>query len=87
MAEMRMENDVCVLGFTKDISTVLAAADVLVSPTRFEPYGQGVHEAICCGLPVFVSRCAGIAERFPAELGDLLLENPPDAVAARSAAA
>ena len=38
-----------------------------------------MHEAICCGLPVFVTRCAGIAERFPAELHDLLLDDPPDA--------
>ena len=74
VAELGMENDIRVLGFTKEISTLLAAADLLVSPTRFEPYGQGVHEAICCGLPVFVTRCAGIAERFPAELHDLLLE-------------
>ena len=59
--------------------TVLAAADALVSPTRFEPYGMGVHEAICCGLPAFVTRCAGVAERFPAQLDGLLLDDPPDA--------
>jgi len=79
VAESGLEEDIRLLGFTKKISTVLAAADALVSPTRFEPYGQGVHEALCCGLPVFVTRCAGIAERFPAELHDLLLDDPPDA--------
>ena len=79
VAESGREGDIRLLGFTKAISTVLAAADALVSPTRFEPYGQGVHEALCCGLPVFVTRCAGIAERFPAELHDLLLDDPPDA--------
>jgi glycosyltransferase involved in cell wall biosynthesis len=79
VAEMGLTNDVRLLGFTKEVATLLAAADALVSPTRFEPYGQGVHEALCCGLPVFVTRCAGIAERFPAELNDLLLDDPPDA--------
>ena len=79
VAESGLEDDIRLLGFTKEISTLLAAADALVSPTRFEPYGQGVHEALCCGLPVFVTRCAGIAERFPAELHDLLLDDPPDA--------
>ena len=79
LAESGREGDIRLLGFTKAISTVLAAADALVSPTRFEPYGQGVHEALCCGLPVFVTRCAGISERFPAELHDLLLDDPPDA--------
>lgn len=78
--EMGQRADIHFLGFTQAVSTLLAAADALVSPTRFEPYGQGVHEAICCGLPVFVTRCAGIAERFPAELEDLLLDDPPGAV-------
>jgi glycosyltransferase involved in cell wall biosynthesis len=73
------ERDIRLLGFTRSIPTLLAAADALVSPTRYEPYGQGVHEALCCGVPAFVSRCAGIAERFPAELEDLLLDDPPDA--------
>ena len=78
--ESGRERDIHFLGFTKAISTLLAAADALASPTRFEPYGQGVHESICCGLPVFVTRCAGITERFPAELDDMLLDDPPDAV-------
>ena len=72
-------NDICFLGFTKAIPTVLAAADALVSPARFELYGQGVHEAVCCGLTVFVTCCAGISERFPVDYDDMLLDDPPDA--------
>jgi glycosyltransferase involved in cell wall biosynthesis len=79
VAEIGKHNEILFLGFTEEIATLLAAADALVSPTRFEPYGQGVHEAICCGLTVFVTRCAGIAERFPADLEDLLLDDPPTA--------
>ena len=77
--ESGREGDIHLLGFTEAIFTLLAATDALVSPTRYEPYGQGVHEAICCGLPAFVTRCAGISERFPADLHDLLLDDPPDA--------
>ena len=75
--EAGLGDDIHFLGFTRGISKVLTAADALVSPTRFEPYGQSVHEAICCGLSVFVTRCAGISERFPPELADLLLDDPP----------
>jgi glycosyltransferase involved in cell wall biosynthesis len=53
--------------------------DALVSPTHYDAYGQGVHEALCCGLPAFVTRCAGVAERYPEELADLLLDDPPSA--------
>lgn len=68
------------LGFTKQIPDLLAAADALVSPTRYDAYGLGVHEALCRGLPAFVTRSAGIAERYPADLSDLLLCDPPNPV-------
>lgn len=67
------------LGFTERVDEVLAAADVLVSPVRYEAYGLNVHEAICCGVPAIVSGCAGVAERYPAQLGGLLLRDPGDA--------
>ncbi len=38
-------------------------------------YGLAVHEAICSGVPVIVSATAGIAERMPSDLGDLLLDD------------
>ncbi|MBI3760225.1 MAG: glycosyltransferase family 4 protein [Deltaproteobacteria bacterium] len=67
------------LGFTERVADILAAVDVLVSPVRYESYGLNVQEAICCGVPAIVSRSAGVAERYPAELSDLLLPNPNDA--------
>ena len=67
------------LGFTERVDEVLAAADVLVSPVRYEAYGLNVQEAICCGVPAIVSACAGVAERYPAQLGGLLLRDPGDA--------
>jgi glycosyltransferase involved in cell wall biosynthesis len=66
-----------ILGYTKQVRAVLAAADALVSPTHYDAYGLGVHEALCCGLPAFVTCSAGIAERYPCDLTDLLLANPP----------
>jgi glycogen synthase len=66
-------------GFTDRISECLAAADLLVSPVRYEGYGLNVHEAICSGLAFMVSRSAGIAERIPEHLSDMLIEDPEDA--------
>jgi glycosyltransferase involved in cell wall biosynthesis len=66
------------LGFTERVDEVLAACDVLVSPVRYEAYGLNVQEAICCGVPAIVSECAGVAERYPAQLGGLLLQDPGD---------
>ncbi len=67
------------LGFRKDVPALMAAADLLIAPTRYEAYGLGVHEALCTGLPALVSRTAGVAERYPAGLKELLIEEPDDA--------
>jgi glycosyltransferase involved in cell wall biosynthesis len=66
------------IGFTNRVGELLNAADLLVSPVRYEAYGLAVHEALCRGVPVIVSRSAGIAERFPADLDELLLADPVD---------
>jgi glycosyltransferase involved in cell wall biosynthesis len=66
------------LGFRSDVPNLLRAADCLVAPTRYEAYGLGVHEALCCGLPALVSATAGVAERYPSHLSELLLPNPDD---------
>lgn len=73
-----ISDSVRLLGFTDRVPDLLAAADLLVSPVRYESYGLNVQEAICRGVPAMVSRNAGIAERYPAGLGDLLLDDPTD---------
>lgn len=67
------------LGFRQDVNDLLRAADLLVSPTRYEAYGLGVHEALCCGIPAIVTADAGVAERYVDGLRSLLLSDPQDA--------
>lgn len=64
------------LGFRRDVPELLRAGDCLVAPTRYEAYGLGVHEALCCGLPALVSATAGVAEHYSPSLQDLLLSDP-----------
>ena len=66
------------IGFTDRVFELLAAADLLVSPVRYEPYGLNVQEAICRGVPALVSAVAGVAEEYPPELSNALLTNPDD---------
>jgi glycosyltransferase involved in cell wall biosynthesis len=77
--QKNLEDSILILGFRSDVPRILSACDALVSPTRYEAYGLGVHEALCCGLPAIVSADAGVAERYPENLKHLLLhdlENP-----------
>ncbi len=72
---------VTMLGFTDRMGDLMAAADLLVSPVRYEAYGLSVHEALSCGVPAIVSACAGIADRYLPGMRDMLLNDPNDAAA------
>lgn len=73
------------LGYRTDVADLMAAADLLVHPARYEAYGLAVHEALCCGVPAIVSSCAGVVERMPESLAGLLIPdaNSADDLAAR----
>ena len=75
-----LERRVRLLGFIDNVPDLLAAADLLVSPVRYESYGLNVQEALTCGVPAIVTVSAGVAERYPPELTELLLVDPEDPV-------
>jgi glycosyltransferase involved in cell wall biosynthesis len=79
LAEPALKARVKLLGFRRDVPRILAAADGLVAPARYEPYGLGVAEALACGLPTLVSARAGVAELYTPDLADFLLEEPESA--------
>ena len=71
----RLDGRVHFLGFRHDVPRLMPVFDLLVAPTRYEAYGLGVHEALCCGVPAIVSAQAGVAERFPDGMKRLLLND------------
>src|SRR5262249_37199732 len=73
-----LERRVRLIGFTDRVFDLLAAADMMVSPVRYEPYGLNVQEAVCRGVPAIVSAVAGVAEEYPPELADAILNDPDD---------
>jgi UDP-glucose:(heptosyl)LPS alpha-1,3-glucosyltransferase len=74
------------LGTRDDPERLLAAADVLAFPTRYDAFGRAVLEAMACGTPVVVSRAAGAAELVSPEAG-VLLDDPTDDEALEAALA
>jgi glycosyltransferase involved in cell wall biosynthesis len=80
-ARFQLEDRIRMLGFTKQVPELLAAIDLLVAPSNYESYGLAVHEALCRSLPAMVSKAAGVAERYPESLSDLLIEDPQAATA------
>ncbi|MGG6265137.1 glycosyltransferase family 4 protein [Leptolyngbya sp. AN03gr2] len=78
LSETGLVDRIQFLGFRSDVPDLLRASDCLIAPTRYEAYGLGVHEALCCGIPAIVTETAGVAERYPAALSRLLLSDGSD---------
>ena len=54
------------------------AADLLIFPTLYEPFGMVIAEALASGLPAVVSRIAGAAELMRDGFEGFLLDDPAD---------
>jgi UDP-glucose:(heptosyl)LPS alpha-1,3-glucosyltransferase len=61
-ARLGVNDRLCWLGLRVDLERWYAAADVLVLPTRYEPFGNVHLEALASGLPVVTTTAAGGAE-------------------------
>jgi glycosyltransferase involved in cell wall biosynthesis len=69
-----VEERVHFLGFRGDIARLMPAADVFVFPSRYEPFGLVVLEAMLCGLPVVVSAACGASDLVRPDCGVVLAD-------------
>lgn len=63
------------MGYRRDASRILAAADILVLPTRTsESFGLAAAEAMSLGVPVIATRVGGLPEVVSHDHGGYLVE-------------
>lgn len=62
--------------YTQNVLRYYAAADVLIAPSLEDSFHQPTLEAMACGIPVVVSRKAGVSELLESEKHALILEDP-----------
>lgn len=84
VAELGLDRSVRFLGFVPDVWAAQAAADVVLVPSRVEPFGNTAVEGQLAGRPVVVSGTQGLLEIV--EAGKTGLVVPPDDPAALAAA-
>jgi glycosyltransferase involved in cell wall biosynthesis len=80
VASLDLSKRVHFLEHRTDIPTLMKAVDFLVFPSRYEPFGLVVIEAMASGLPVITAASTGAAEIITPECGIVLSE--PDNVQA-----
>jgi UDP-glucose:(heptosyl)LPS alpha-1,3-glucosyltransferase len=65
-------------GADQDVAQLHAAADAFALPTRYEPWGLAIVEALGSGLPVVTTRLAGAAVAVDEGATGRLLPDPDD---------
>ena len=80
VASLNLSNRVHFLEHRTDVPELMKAVDLLVFPSRYEPFGLVVIEAMAAGLPVITASTTGAAELVTPESG-VVLQNPDDAEA------
>ena len=77
-AGLRADGRVRLLGRVDDVHSLYCAADLLVFPSRYDPWGLVATEALATGLPVVVSSHAGSSMAVrPGENG-VVIDDPND---------
>lgn len=69
---LNLENRVHFLGFRQDVPDLMKAADFLVFPSRYEPFGLVVLEAMATGIPVITAATTGAAQLVTPDCGIVL---------------
>ena len=66
---LNLENRVHFLGFRQDVPDLMKAADFLVFPSRYEPFGLVVLEAMATEIPVITVATTGTTELVTPDCG------------------
>ncbi|HXU22374.1 MAG TPA: glycosyltransferase family 4 protein [Verrucomicrobiae bacterium] len=79
LKEKRLADQVRFLSLRKDVELYFAAADLYTGPSLEDAFAMPPQEAMACGLPVIVSRAAGVSEIITDGENGLILEDARDA--------
>jgi glycosyltransferase involved in cell wall biosynthesis len=66
---MGLADRVHFVGFQRDMPALMRSVDMFILPSRYEPFGLVVLEAMASGLPVLTSRAAGVSGLIPKDAG------------------
>jgi glycosyltransferase involved in cell wall biosynthesis len=73
-----LENRMTILPIVQQVEKYYAAADMYAGPSLEDSFAMPPLEAMACGLPVVVSRQAGVSELVTHGVDGFVLEDPTD---------
>jgi Glycosyltransferase len=75
--DMDLADRVHFMGYREDVAAFLHSADLLVFPSRYDPWAMIVSESLACAVPVITARTVGASFQIPAN-GGWILDDPDD---------
>ena len=66
------------LGEIEDVRLPLAAADIFILPTVYDPFSNASLEAMAAGLPVITTRANGCSEIIEPKVHGSIVDRPDD---------
>ena len=82
-AQLDIADRVHFLGFRRDMAAIMRGCDFLAFPSRYEPFGLVLLEALASGLPVLTAQTTGGANILTPDCGAVLADAGDDAGMAR----
>jgi glycosyltransferase involved in cell wall biosynthesis len=81
ITDLGLDERVHLLGWMDDVPRFLSALDLLISPSRSEPFGLSIIEGMACGVPVIATRSEGALEILEDNVTGKLASGNPDELA------
>lgn len=82
ISDLGLNDRVHLLGWVDDVPSLLRALDLLVSPSRSEPFGLSIVEGMACGVPMIATMSEGAREILEDGVtGQLLPSGNPEELA------
>ncbi len=80
--ELGLKKQITLVGWIADVATLLPTLDLFVSPSRSEPFGLSIVEAMAAGVPVIATMSEGAREIISDDQSGLLVPiGDPEALA------